>query len=109
MSSNTIGRLAETIEARKGAEGDKSYTRQLLMGGAPKCARKLGEEAIETLIAGIEGDKKALVGEAADLIYHLLVLLAVRDVRWEEVEAALVGRMGTSGLEEKAARNRQQD
>ena len=109
MSSNTIGRLAETIEARKGAEGDKSYTRQLLMGGAPKCARKLGEEAIETLIAGIEGDKKALVGEAADLIYHLLVLLAVRDVGWAGWEGPHVGRTGTSGRGRKGARKRAQD
>lgn len=104
MSDGTLERLAETIRARRSAAGDKSYTRQLLDGGPERCAKKLGEEAVETVIAGVAQSDEALIGEAADLLYHLLVLLEVRGVSLESVTAVLDKRMGVSGLEEKAAR-----
>ena len=96
-----------TIDARACAGGEVSYTRKLLDKGPAHCARKLGEEAVETVIAAVEGDRAALVAESADLIYHLLVLLKSRGVTLAEVEGALAQRTGTSGLEEKAARKRQ--
>jgi phosphoribosyl-ATP pyrophosphohydrolase len=104
MADDAIMRLAATIAARRGATGDSSYTRQLLDAGAEKCARKFGEEAIETVIAALGADPKALAGEAADVIYHLLVLLEARGVSWTDVAAVLEVRAGTSGLVEKAAR-----
>jgi phosphoribosyl-ATP pyrophosphohydrolase len=107
MTSFTIHDLAMTIDARAGAGGEVSYTRKLLDKGPAHCARKLGEEAVETVIAAVEGDRAALVAESADLIYHLLVLLKSRGVTLAEVEGALAQRTGTSGLEEKAARKRQ--
>ena len=107
MTSFTIHDLATTIDARASAGGEVSYTRKLLDKGPAHCARKLGEEAVETVIAAVEGDRAALVAESADLIYHLLVLLKSRGVTLAEVEAALAQRTGTSGLEEKAARKRQ--
>ncbi len=107
MTQFTIHDLAATIDARSGAGGDASYTRKLLDKGPAHCARKLGEEAVETVIAAVEGDRDALVAESADLIYHLLVLLKSRGVTLADVEAALAKRTGTSGLEEKAARQRQ--
>jgi phosphoribosyl-ATP pyrophosphohydrolase len=107
MTSFTIHDLAATIDARATASGDASYTRKLLDMGPAHCARKLGEEAVETVIAAVEGDNTALVVESADLIYHLLVLLKSRGVALADVEAALAQRSGVSGLEEKAARKRQ--
>jgi phosphoribosyl-ATP pyrophosphohydrolase len=107
MTKFTIHDLAATIDARSSASGDASYTRKLLDKGPAHCARKLGEEAVETVIAAVEGDRDALVAESADLIYHLLVLLKSRGVALADVEAALAKRTGTSGLEEKAARQRQ--
>jgi phosphoribosyl-ATP pyrophosphohydrolase len=107
MTDFTIHDLAATIEARATASGEASYTRKLLDKGPAHCARKLGEEAVEAVIAAIEGDRAALVAEGADVIYHLLVLLRSRGVTLSEVEAALAQRSGTSGLEEKAARKRQ--
>src|SRR5207244_3020127 len=80
--------------------GEASYTKKLLDKGAEHCAKKLGEEAVETVIAAIENDREHLVAESADLIYHLLVLLKSRGVRLEEVEAALAQRTSRSGLEE---------
>jgi phosphoribosyl-ATP pyrophosphohydrolase len=106
MTQLTIHDLAATIDARSGASGEVSYTRKLLDKGPAHCARKLGEEAVETVIAAVEGDRDALVAESADLIYHLLVLLKSRGVTLADVEAALAKRTGTSGLEEKAARQR---
>jgi phosphoribosyl-ATP pyrophosphohydrolase len=107
MTSFTIHDLAVTIDARASARGEASYTRKLLDKGPAHCARKFGEEAVEAVIAAVEGDRPALVAESADVIYHLLVLLKSRGVTLAEVEAALAERSGTSGLEEKAARKRQ--
>jgi phosphoribosyl-ATP pyrophosphohydrolase len=104
MSDDVVSRLAVTIAARRAAQGDSSYTRQLLDGGAEKCARKFGEEAIETVIAALGPDPTALAGEAADVIYHLLVLLESRGVPWADVATVLDARAGTSGLAEKAMR-----
>ncbi len=104
MASDTLERLAATIKDRRAATAAKSYTRQLLEGGPVKCARKLGEEAVETVIAGVAQDDASLTAEAADLIYHLLVLLEARDVPFADVLALLEARMGTSGIDEKAAR-----
>lgn len=104
MASDTLERLEATIRARRQASADKSYTRQLLDAGPARCAKKFGEEAVETVIAAVHQDETALKAEAADLLYHLLVLLESRDVRLADVLAVLEGRVGTSGLEEKASR-----
>lgn len=107
MTQFTIHDLAATIDARAAVGGEVSYTRKLLDKGPAHCARKLGEEAVETVIAAVESDNDALVAESADLIYHLLVLLKSRGLALADVEAALARRSGMSGLEEKAARKRQ--
>ena len=106
MTRFTVHDLAKTIDARATASGDASYTRKLLDKGPAHCARKMGEEAVETVIAAVEGDRDALVSESADLIYHLLVLLKSRGLSLDDVEAALAQRTAQSGLEEKAARKR---
>ena len=106
MTDDVLGRLAAVIKARRGESADTSYTRQLLAAGPERCAKKLGEEAVETVIAGVGQDAAALTGEAADLIYHLLVLLEAREVALGDVLAVLETRMGASGLAEKAARGR---
>lgn len=105
MSTHTLDRLAALIASRRAAQTDTSYTRQLLDGGPKRCAKKLGEEASETIIAALAENDEALANEAADLLYHLLVLLEVRGVKLPEVLGKLDARMGTSGLAEKAARN----
>ena len=107
MTRFTVHDLAATIDARASASGNASYTRKLLDKGPAHCARKMGEEAVEAVIAAVEGDRDALVSESADLIYHLLVLLKSRGLSLADVEAALAQRTGQSGLEEKAARKRQ--
>ena len=108
MASETLGdvltRLYETIEARKGAAPDASYTAALLEAGAARCAKKFGEEAVEAAIAGAMGDKEALTDEAADVLYHLLVLMAAADVAPADVASVLAKREGVSGHEEKAGR-----
>lgn len=104
MTQDVLARLAETIHLRRSETAERSYTRQLIEAGAEKCARKLGEEAVETIIAGTSQGDKELTGEAADLIYHLMVLLETRGVAWSDVTAELERRMGTSGLVEKASR-----
>ena len=104
MSDRVLAELAATIRARREETADKSYTRQLLDGGAQKCAKKLGEESIETVIAAIAEDDDALRAEAADLIYHLLVLLEARGIEIADVLDILRGRMGVSGLDEKRSR-----
>ncbi len=109
MPQDTLFRLAQTIAARRASDGVSSYTRQLLDAGPAKCARKLGEEAIETVIAALTQDDEALKGEAADLLYHLLVLLEARNVALDDVYNLLEARMGQSGLAEKASRSRPQD
>ncbi|MCC7253525.1 phosphoribosyl-ATP diphosphatase [Hyphomicrobium sp.] len=104
MSDDVLSRLAATIRARREEAAEKSYTRQLLDGGPERCAKKLGEEAVETVIAGACQSDDALRAEAADLLYHLLVLLEVRDVAFDDVLAVLESRTRQSGLAEKAAR-----
>jgi len=96
--------LAATIEARKGADPDSSWTAKLLAKGPEKCAEKFGEEAIEAIIEATKGDHAKLTAEAADVLYHLLVMLAARDVALEDVLAELARRQGVSGIAEKAAR-----
>ncbi|KAB2944118.1 MAG: phosphoribosyl-ATP diphosphatase [Hyphomicrobium sp.] len=104
MSDNVLLQLAATISARRAAAPDSSYTRQLLDAGPARCAKKLGEEAIETVIAGTGESDEQLKAEAADLLYHLLVLLESRGVSIADVLAVLDKRQGTSGLKEKAER-----
>lgn len=104
MGNDALSRLAETVRARRQADAGESYTRQLLEAGPERCAKKLGEEAVETVIAALDGDKAALTAEAADLLYHLLVLLEASGVGLDDVLGELERRMGTSGLAEKAAR-----
>jgi len=101
-----LARLAATIEARKGADPESSYTAKLLAGGIDRPAKKFGEEAVETVIAAIQGDKDAIASESADLLYHWLVLLAASGVSLEDVAAKLEAREGVSGLAEKAARGK---
>ncbi|WP_170781896.1 phosphoribosyl-ATP diphosphatase [Ruegeria conchae] len=96
--------LAATIEARKGADPDSSWTAKLLSKGPEKCAEKFGEEAIEAIIEAAKGDNKKLTSEAADVLYHLLVMLAASDVELDDVLAELAQRQGTSGITEKASR-----
>lgn len=100
----TLQTLAVTIAARKGADPESSWTAKLLAKGPEKCAEKFGEEAIEAIIEAVKGDRARLTSEAADVLYHLLVMLAARDVTLAEVEAELARREGTSGLAEKAGR-----
>ena len=106
MPRFTVHDLAATIDARAASGGEASYTRKLLDKGPEHCARKLGEEAVETVIAAVGNDRSHLIAESADLLFHLLVLLKSRGVRLEEVEDALEQRTTMSGLEEKAARKR---
>lgn len=96
--------LAATIEARKSADPDSSWTAKLLAKGPEKCAEKFGEEAIEAIIEAVKGDRAKLTSEAADVLYHFLVMLAARDVALDDVLAELARRQGLSGIAEKAAR-----
>jgi phosphoribosyl-ATP pyrophosphohydrolase len=107
MSRFTVHDLAATIETRAATGGETSYTRKLLDKGAEHCAKKLGEEAVETVIAAVENNRDRLIAESADLLYHLLVLLKSRGVKLAEVEAALGERTSMSGLEEKASRKKE--
>ena len=103
--AEALERLAATIAARKGADPAASYTAQLLADPA-RAAKKLGEEAVETVIAAAQADRAALAGESADLIYHWLVVLAAAGVSLDEVAAKLEAREGVSGLAEKAGRSK---
>ena len=96
--------LAATIEARKNADPDSSWTAKLLAKGPEKCAEKFGEESVEAIIEAVKNDREKLIGEAADVLYHLLVMLRARGVDLSDVEAELERREGTSGIAEKAAR-----
>jgi phosphoribosyl-ATP pyrophosphohydrolase len=96
--------LAATIAARKGSDPKTSWTAKLLAEGPEACAAKFGEEAVEAVIEAVKGDRARLTAEAADVLYHLLVMLAARDVSLDEVIVELTRREGTSGLAEKAAR-----
>ncbi|HEX2256145.1 MAG TPA: phosphoribosyl-ATP diphosphatase [Afifellaceae bacterium] len=104
MPAFTLEELAATIAARSASGDPASYTAKLVGDGVAKCAQKLGEEAVETAIAAVRGDRQQLTHEAADLVYHLLVLLHVGGVTLDEVKAELARRTGRSGLEEKSAR-----
>ncbi len=96
--------LAATIEARKTADTDNSWTAKLLAKGPEKCAEKFGEEAIEAIIAAVSNDSENLTYEAADVLYHLLVMLAARDIPLDDVLGELQRRQGISGIAEKSAR-----
>lgn len=100
----TLTDLFNTIQARKSADPSTSWTAQLLAKGPEKCAEKFGEEAIEAIIEAIKDDKPALTSEAADVLYHLLVMLAARDVHIDDVLSELAARQSQSGLSEKASR-----
>jgi phosphoribosyl-ATP pyrophosphohydrolase len=106
MSTFTIQDLAARIKTRAAASAEVSYTRKLLDRGVAHCAKKLGEEAIETALAAVAEDRDRVIAEAADLVYHLLVVLEARGIALAEVEAALAGRQSQSGLDEKASRRR---
>jgi phosphoribosyl-ATP pyrophosphohydrolase len=102
--SDTIARLAATIAARKSGDPETSWTAKLLASGPEKAAAKFGEEAIEAVIEAVRGDTARLTSEAADVVYHLLVMLAACDVDFADVLAELERREGTSGIAEKAGR-----
>ncbi|GJM03393.1 MAG: phosphoribosyl-ATP pyrophosphatase [Rhodomicrobium sp.] len=104
--TSTLTQLTAIIKERQNATAEKSYTKSLIEAGPLKCAKKLGEEAVETVIAAVAEDEDALKNEAADLIYHLLVLLEAKGISFAEVEAILASRMGLSGHEEKAGRSK---
>jgi phosphoribosyl-ATP pyrophosphohydrolase len=101
---DTLERLWRVIESRRGADPASSYTAKLLARGKAKVAQKFGEEAVEAVIEGASGDRKALVGESADVLYHLLVMWAATGVRPEDVAAELARREGVSGIAEKTGR-----
>lgn len=101
---HTLSRLADTIANRANADPDSSWTAKLLAKGPEKCAEKFGEEAVEAIIASVKGDTTNLTAEAADVLYHLLVMLQASGVKFESVLAELDRREGTSGIAEKAAR-----
>jgi phosphoribosyl-ATP pyrophosphohydrolase len=101
---NILDDLAATIEARRTGDPAHSWTARLLAQGPEKCAEKFGEEAVEAIIEAVRGDREALTKEAADVLFHLLVMLASRDVALRDVLDELAARQGTSGLDEKAAR-----
>jgi phosphoribosyl-ATP pyrophosphohydrolase len=104
MTKFTIHDLEQRVAERAQASPDVSYTRKLIDRGVAQCAKKFGEEAIETVLAAVGEDRERLIAETSDLIYHLLVLLKARGVTLAEVEAALAARTHQSGLDEKAAR-----
>jgi phosphoribosyl-ATP pyrophosphohydrolase len=104
MTQDVLARLAETIHVRRTADSAKSYTKQLLESGPERCAKKFGEEAIELVLAAAGSDPAAIEAEAADVLYHLLVVLESRNIPLSAVAARLEARMAQSGLEEKAAR-----
>lgn len=101
---SALHRLNGTIAARVGDDPSTSWTAKLLSKGPEKCAEKFGEEAVEAIIEAVKNDREKLIGEAADVLYHLLVMLRARGVDLSDVEAELERREGTSGIAEKAAR-----
>ena len=104
MPTFTLRDLERRIQARARESADISYTRKLLDRGINHCAKKFGEEAVEAAIAAVGEDRTRLVGETADVLYHLLVVLHARGISLDDVEAELAARTRQSGLEEKAAR-----
>ncbi len=101
---SAISRLAATVEARKTADPETSWTAKLFAKGPEKCAEKFGEEAVEAIIEAVKGDRARLTAEAADVVFHLLVMCAARGVTLADIEAELTRREGTSGIAEKAGR-----
>jgi phosphoribosyl-ATP pyrophosphohydrolase len=104
MSKFTLSDLEKRVHERAKASASESYTRALIDKGVAHCAKKLGEEAVETAMAAVQEDKGRLIAEASDLLYHLLVLLEARGIKLAEVEAVLEKRTAQSGHEEKASR-----
>ena len=104
MTTFTVHDLERRVRERAQASAEESYTRKLIDRGVAQCAKKLGEEAIETVLAAVGEDRARLIAESADLIYHLLVVLEARGITLAEVEAELAARTRQSGLEEKASR-----
>ena len=102
---DTLSRLAETIAARRTADPETSWVAKLHSRGVPVIARKLGEEAVEVVVAALSGSREDLVGEAADLLFHLLVLLDAKGVPLADVLAELERREDISGITEKASRS----
>ncbi len=100
----TLEELAEIIAVRASADASESWTAKLLAKGPEKCAEKFGEEAIEAIIAAAKNDRENLTYESADVLYHLLVMLAARDIPLDDVLTELARRQGTSGIAEKASR-----
>jgi phosphoribosyl-ATP pyrophosphohydrolase len=104
MADFTLHDLEKRVQERARAGADVSYTRKLLDRGVAHCAKKMGEEAVETVLAAVSEERERVIGESADLLYHLLVVLHARGVTLADVEAALAERTRQSGLDEKAAR-----
>jgi len=104
MATFTIHDLEARVRQRAAASPEESYTRKLIDKGVAHCAKKLGEEAVEAALAAVTDDREHLIGETADLLYHLLVVLQARGITLAEVEAVLAARTAYSGLDEKAAR-----
>ncbi len=104
MSDFTLSTLETIIATRAASDDEKSYTRKLVGKGMAACAKKLGEEGVEAALAAVAGTKTELIGETADVLYHLLVVLNVAGVSLDDVMTELAGRTGRTGLEEKAAR-----
>jgi phosphoribosyl-ATP pyrophosphohydrolase len=104
MANFTLHDLEDRVRERAKADSEASYTRKLLDRGVAHCAKKLGEEALETALAAVAEDRERVIEETADLFYHLLVVLAARGVALSEVEAVLAARTRQSGLDEKASR-----
>lgn len=104
--SFTLADLEAIVAARAGTDAGSSYTRSLLDRGIAKCAQKLGEEAVETVIAAVSGPREEVISETSDLVYHLLVVLKARGIALSEIHAELARRTGQSGLAEKASRSK---
>jgi|TARA_R100000049_G_scaffold4899_1_gene12196 phosphoribosyl-ATP pyrophosphohydrolase len=105
----TLARLEQVILERRKCDPETSYVALLRREGRPCMARKLGEEAVETVVAALSGSDEELVGESADVLFHLMVLLADRDIALADVLAELDRREGVSGIEEKASRESQEE
>lgn len=106
MTAFTLAELERIVAERANASPEDSWTARLVRKGQPKAAQKLGEEAVETAIAAVMGDRQGVTSEAADLLYHLMVVLKLADVSLSDVLAELQRRTARSGLEEKAGRPR---
>jgi phosphoribosyl-ATP pyrophosphohydrolase len=104
--SDIIKDLFDTIQSRKGADPESSYTASLLSKGTAKIAQKVGEEAVETCIEALQGNKEKIAAESADLLYHLLVLWVDQGLTPDDIYAVLQKRQGTSGHDEKASRSK---